>query len=221
CVSSPCLFSVVGVGEQLLHRRPEHAGDPQREVDGRGVVPLLDGDHRLAAHPDGGGELGLRESLLSPTPADRVVGAARRGGAGDHEWHVKDPRHFMSRILDAALRRRAARVRQSWSRSSVALCPRGSSWSVECSTSKCPSRQCCSSSRTTQNRSGRSTSSSTTTWAETTGTPEVIVQAWRSWTVTTPSTSHMCSRRVARDMSSGVPSSSTRATSRRRKPARG
>src|SRR5690606_40937376 len=57
--------AVVRVLERLLQRHPEHAGDPEGHLQGRGVAPLLDGDDRLARDADALGELRLRHLAVA------------------------------------------------------------------------------------------------------------------------------------------------------------
>ena len=78
---------------------------------------------------------------------------------------------------------------QGWVGASWAACPRGSTWNVLCSTSKCAARQLWRPSRTSPDRASQP--SSTTTCADITGRPEEIVQTCRSCTSTTPSTATM------------------------------
>ena len=74
---------------------------------------------------------------------------------------------------------------------SCARWPSGSSWNVQCATSKCSPRQLPRVSRISPERPRARWSCATTTWAESTGRPLVMVQTCRSWTSTTPGVSVM------------------------------
>src|SRR5215472_6642202 len=97
----------------------------------------------------------------------------------------------------------------------------GSSWNVEWPTSKWPCRQAWRASSMAALRPLASTPGSTTTCAESTGRPEVIVQACRSCTPTTPSSAVRWVRTSVRSMPRGLASSSTSTASRSSRQARG
>src|SRR6185312_6468962 len=97
----------------------------------------------------------------------------------------------------------------------------GSSWNVEWPTSKWPCRQAWRASSMAALRPLASTPGSTTTCAESTGRPEVMVQACRSCTPTTPSSAVRWVRTSVRSMPRGLASSSTSTASRSSRQVRG
>src|SRR5215472_12267787 len=97
----------------------------------------------------------------------------------------------------------------------------GSSWNVEWPTSKWPCRQAWRASSMAALRPLASTPGSTTTCADSTGRPEVMVQACRSCTPTTPSSAVRWVRTSVRSMLRGLASSSTSTASRSSSQVRG
>src|SRR5690554_2784428 len=70
------LVESVLVMEDLLDGLAEVAGDREREGEGGVVAARLERVDRLAGHPQGGAEGGLRQALLLAQPADLVLHVA-------------------------------------------------------------------------------------------------------------------------------------------------